>query len=158
MKSMNWKDIAELIGIVAIVASLIFVGLELQQSRKIAIADVYQQRTAMNIDLINSRFTPEQIRPIFDKALLGNEPLTPRETYLRNYSLIPFIVYWENNHFQFELGLLPEEQWKSSKEAMRGMAMNSGFDKWWSENKSGYRKSFVREFDEVMAEEARRSK
>ena len=32
------KDIAELIGLVAIVASLIFVGLQLKQSQEIALA------------------------------------------------------------------------------------------------------------------------
>ena len=36
MKDANWKDIVELVGIAAIVASLIFVGLEIQQSREIA--------------------------------------------------------------------------------------------------------------------------
>ena len=152
----RWKDIADLIGTVAIVASLIFVGLELKQSRQIAVADVYQQRTAMNIELINSRFTPEQIRPIFDKAYFGDEPLTPRESYLLNYSLHPFVAYWENNHFQFELGLLPEEQWVSSKESMRGMAMNPGFADWWAENKSAYRQSFVEEFDNVLSDELNR--
>lgn len=35
----NWKDTAELVGIAAIVASLVFVGLELQQSQRIAIAE-----------------------------------------------------------------------------------------------------------------------
>ena len=57
MSNNRWKDLAELVGIFAIVASLIFVGVELQQTRKIAIADVYQQRAAMNIELINSRCT-----------------------------------------------------------------------------------------------------
>ena len=36
MKPTNWKDIAELIGIAAIVASLIFVGMEMRQSQRIA--------------------------------------------------------------------------------------------------------------------------
>lgn len=39
MKAFNGKDIAELIGIAAIVLSLIFVGMELRQSRNIAIAE-----------------------------------------------------------------------------------------------------------------------
>jgi len=39
MKSMNWKDIAELVGITAIVLSLIFVGLELRQARQVAISE-----------------------------------------------------------------------------------------------------------------------
>ena len=36
MKTTNWKDIAELVGIAAIVASLIFVGVQLKQDRSIA--------------------------------------------------------------------------------------------------------------------------
>lgn len=39
MKSRDWKDIAELVGIAAIVASLIFVGLQMRQDQSIAIAD-----------------------------------------------------------------------------------------------------------------------
>ena len=38
MKKEDWKGTAELIGIVAIVASLVFVGLELKQNRDVALA------------------------------------------------------------------------------------------------------------------------
>ena len=44
MKSTSWKDIAETIALAAIVASLVFVGLELQQSQSIAIADRQSQQ------------------------------------------------------------------------------------------------------------------
>jgi hypothetical protein len=40
MRSMNWKNIAEFIGIVAIVASLLFVGLQLQQDRQLVRAEL----------------------------------------------------------------------------------------------------------------------
>ena len=40
MNSMNWKDIAEFVGIIAIVASLLFVGLELQQDRQLTRAEL----------------------------------------------------------------------------------------------------------------------
>ena len=36
---MNWKDIAEVIGITAIVASLVFVGMQMEQSQELAFAD-----------------------------------------------------------------------------------------------------------------------
>jgi len=39
MKSRDWKDIAELIGITAIVASLLFVGFQIQQDQNIAIVE-----------------------------------------------------------------------------------------------------------------------
>ena len=41
MKSAGWKDIAELAGIAAIVASLIFVGLQMRQDQEIAITDTF---------------------------------------------------------------------------------------------------------------------
>ena len=40
MKLINWKAIAESIGILAIVASLVFVGLQLQQERIVASSQV----------------------------------------------------------------------------------------------------------------------
>lgn len=39
MKSNDWRGIAELIGIAAIVASLVFVGLQMQQEQEIAITE-----------------------------------------------------------------------------------------------------------------------
>ena len=39
MKSIGWKDVVEFVGIVAIVASLIFVGLEMRQAQKIALSE-----------------------------------------------------------------------------------------------------------------------
>jgi len=41
MNPRNWKDIVELVGIGAIVASLVFVGFQLQQEREIAVVDTY---------------------------------------------------------------------------------------------------------------------
>lgn len=39
MKTSDWKSIAELVGIAAIVASLVFVGVQLRQDRQIAYAE-----------------------------------------------------------------------------------------------------------------------
>jgi len=49
LKTTSWKDLAELVGIAAIVASLIFVGLELQQSRAVALAEVHQSRAQIGM-------------------------------------------------------------------------------------------------------------
>ncbi len=62
MKSMNWKDVAELGGAAAIVASLIFVGMEMRQSQRIAFGEqqgagiieriALNEATARNADLL----------------------------------------------------------------------------------------------------------
>ena len=51
MKTGNWKDSAELVGIAAIVASLIFVGIQLRQEQRIAQVELNQNSTAINSDI-----------------------------------------------------------------------------------------------------------
>jgi hypothetical protein len=57
VKTAIWKDLAEFVGIAAIVGSLIFVGLQMQQEQKIAIADTYgsiNESTAQIAELIEN--------------------------------------------------------------------------------------------------------
>ena len=54
MRTTNWKDIAELIGIAAIVASLIFVGLQMRQEQKIALAEFYDSTLTSRFELYES--------------------------------------------------------------------------------------------------------
>jgi hypothetical protein len=51
MKKAHWKETAELIGIVAIVASLIFVGFQLKQDRDVAFAESAQSLESSAADL-----------------------------------------------------------------------------------------------------------
>jgi hypothetical protein len=41
MKTPNWKEVAELVGIVAIVLSLLFVGTQIRQEQNIALAQIF---------------------------------------------------------------------------------------------------------------------
>jgi len=57
MKNSNWKDTAELIGIAALVASLVFVGIQIQQSQTIALAETNTAGTgnwSQRLDSINA--------------------------------------------------------------------------------------------------------
>jgi hypothetical protein len=45
----NWRSVVELVGIGAIVASLVFVGLELRQAHKIAVAQLFQENIHVRV-------------------------------------------------------------------------------------------------------------
>lgn len=47
----KFNEVAELVGIVAIVASLIFVGLEMRQSQKIALAEIEAAYASASIEM-----------------------------------------------------------------------------------------------------------
>ena len=95
MKTSNWKDIAELFGVASIVASLIFVGLQLKQSQKIAIADVYQQQAALLIEVQISAYTSEQRLEAIVKRDSG-KPLTEADKRILYSIKLPWLTYYEN--------------------------------------------------------------
>ena len=51
MANTTWKDIAEVVGITAIVASLVFVGIQLNQDREVALSEVAQFSAATYAEL-----------------------------------------------------------------------------------------------------------
>jgi hypothetical protein len=66
--------------------------------------------------------------------------------------LTPIFTYWENNHFQHEMGLLSEEQWIASRKAMDAVAQRPDVQFWWKTEREEMRKSFADVVDELMAE------
>jgi hypothetical protein len=66
----DWKHIIELLGIVAIVASLIFVGFQLRQDREIAIAETFLSILSSEIDLQD---TSSEHAELWEKANNGEE-------------------------------------------------------------------------------------
>lgn len=70
MKSRDWKEIAELIGIAAIVASLIFVGLQMKQAQDIAQAERRSLVASNEIEVANVITANAEI---WVKGLAGEE-------------------------------------------------------------------------------------
>ena len=144
-------DWLQILGFAGLIASLVFVGLELRQSREIAIADVYQQRAAMLIDVHSITLTSELLYDVYNKANSG-EPLNSGDQILMATGLTPIFTYWENNHFQYEMGLLSEEQWLSSRNAMSAVLQRPDVQLWWQTERSEMRKTFADIVDELLAE------
>ena len=69
MNQEQLKNLVEVIGISAIVASLIFVGLELRQSYQIAITAEYQERAGAVIDIYNTKIQSETALSVVGQPL-----------------------------------------------------------------------------------------
>ena len=67
MDSTKINDWMQVVGIFSVVASLVFVGLQMQQDRQIALAGQYQDRSAVAVELYNGIAQSE-----YDIRLLGN--------------------------------------------------------------------------------------
>ena len=166
VKRHDWKDIAELIGIAAIVASLIFVGLQMKQSQEIAIADQYQNRAdtaadfylgrmqsdaaiaILAIDLkkeVDSGKAPQAMLAVFESE--GAELLATRYLFYRAN-----ITMFDNYHFQYEQGFLTEDAWQAFRVRLKDVLSYDIDAAFYKQMQSHFRPSFQAVCAQVLAE------
>ncbi len=146
VKETGWKDIAELIGIVAIVASLIFVGLQLKQSQEIAISSQYQARLDSIIAVKGNLLQSDSLIHVIRKVENG-EPLGEMDIFVLDLAVGQAFDLWETNHFQYVSGFVSEEHWQG---VLREIDMSLGklyVPEFWASNRLSYRESFAEIID-----------
>ncbi len=92
MRFREWNEIAELVGIAAIVASLVFVGMQMQQDRVHARAELGADSFS-NLATLSLELTSDEFAPIFAKAIEEPGELTTGEKlqvngYLEAYTYL----------------------------------------------------------------------
>jgi len=113
MISRKIEDWLQTIGLFGVVGSLIFVGLQLKQDREIALSEIWQQRTATVVEKVSSLASNEMALSAFEKAANGRlDEITPIEDQAGLFEVWGAMFLWENSHYQYTLGFLPDEHWK----------------------------------------------
>ena len=155
MDSAKLNDWMQVIGIFAVVASLIFVGLEMRQSQKIALSAAYQARADSSMSLRLAPLASETLQTAYAKVIHGEgfESLTPEELVVLRGRWNAGMVYVENMHFQFDNGFITEEQWQSNRSELTGYL---GWNPAWREDIlqdcNNYRESFCAEIRAAAAQ------
>ena len=131
----------EILGIFGVIAGLAFVGFELKQSRDIAVAQMYQDRAALDIQ-IRTYFAPsEAVYAALTKFNEGGQ-LTEQERVSAERAFGNILIYWETNHRLYEMGMLDEEHWSASLASMTLISAHPLFMSLWNAEKQSYRTSF----------------
>ena len=128
----NWKDTVEVIGIVTIVASLLFVGIELRQSQQIAVASQYQARIGFNLQFYES-FDEEDFPGIGDRLKRqmseSDWPVESRQAVLDTESAVvgreavnirKILYMFDNNQYQYSAGFVDDESWQAMRRRLMG--------------------------------------
>ena len=119
MRKIDIQDLIQLLGMVGIIGLLIFVGLEMRQSHRIAIAGQQLGRSVLFGDLINA-YTEAggDLQSLYFEENL-NYTLTPEEVISRNGVHSAWLLY-ENDFYQYKQGLMDELTWEAK---LRGISV-----------------------------------
>ena len=161
MNSVKLNDRLQVIGIFAVVASLIFVGLQMRQDQQIAIAGQYQQRYAVAMDFWTSReASPIQVKVVGQQLIARfglphgtSDTIAASELGSRFLYVRATLGIYDNQHFQYEMGLLPLEAWQPYENALRGLLnRDDQLASYILEHyRDQYRESFVELCDSLVA-------
>ena len=127
MDSAKITDWAQVVGIFSVMASLVFVGLQMQQDRQIALAGQYQDRSAVAVEVWNGMAQSE-----YDILLVGKtatakpwwaetfgDSMTQHEAGEAIISARRSFAVLDNHHYQYELDFYDEETWLSFRGHLR---------------------------------------
>ncbi len=162
------KQLIEIVGIIAVVASLLFVGLELRQTREIAVAAQYQERSYAALDYyyeilghdsgmsrIAERIESREWPPGFLSDQEANwlaenkaEERASRDTW----AIINLFIF-DNHYFQYQSGFLTEESWLSVRSRLQIFLENDVFSRYHITVRSErWRSSYVELCKDLIAE------
>ena len=118
--AISFTGVINFLGIFGIIGSLVFVGLELRQSQRIALAAQQQERAALITELIGSfsdANPPISFLNFLDETLEASD---------RNKAIAETYVYrlwmvYENDYLQHKLGLMDEDVWQAKLTSMRAV-------------------------------------
>ncbi len=153
MNSTNWKDIAELIGIAAIVASLVFVGLQMKQSQEIALSNAYQSRAATVIEMVTANAANENgLAAWYAPDSASIDSLSAAEVRAGNQMALSLLLAYDNMLFQHENGFISDEGWAAGRADMKGMMRQLFVRRFFESQFERMRPSFNAAFDEITRE------
>ena len=115
--AISFSGVANFLGVIGIIGSLIFVALELRQSQRIAVAAQQQARTILRANQILSTYE-------FNEDEIGVENIpwdeqSDLQRYIREQRQVYYWTINENNYYQYQIGLLDDEIWAKESQYSR---------------------------------------
>jgi hypothetical protein len=107
------SDWLQVIGMFGVVASLVFVGLQMKQTHEIALSSIYQSRSDTTVEQSMATTGSPELLNALSKVYSGRDhELTMPESVAFEHYLGATMTMFENNHHQFEMGFLGEAHWQ----------------------------------------------
>ena len=141
----------QIIGIFAVVVSLIFVGMQMRQTQDIAIATLYQMRSDSARELGAMLIYNPDIMALYRTAYeKGIENLDPDDRQQLVFTSETMLGHFENWHHLYQLGFLSKEQWEADLRQIRQIVAPMREYIWTDRRRDTFRDSFAAEIDAIL--------
>jgi hypothetical protein len=140
MDSAKLNDWMQVIGIFALVASLVFVGLQMKQSQEIAIAEQFHNRAVAVMGLAETQMEIGEVPNVRGwRERVSNGEVLAVDINSFHWLWISF----DNHYYQYQSGFMEESAWQAQLRNARGLYTVCDMRFVYDWRKSGLRAEFV---------------
>lgn len=134
--------IAQIVGGAAVLASLIFVGIEVRQNSAITRAQVHQQLSDTFTAYLETLASHASIVATGTSSKAGLKGMTDEELLRFSFLMAGLFKIWENGFYQHKSGFLDDRAWQSNVQWMLTWYHLPGVRTWWSVRKDLFAHEF----------------
>lgn len=142
-----WSTAAELVGAIAVVASLLYLARQVRESTKTVSA---QSRHSLSEFVLQVSMFRAEHADRYAKLESG-EPLTAGDLQFRHWSHMQVTLHAESYFRHHELGLMPEHHWSGYAAFLNSYLDSPGFREFWTDVGYGFSAHFREWIDGLLA-------
>ena len=166
---MNWDAIgaiAELLGAVGVIASLVYLATQIRQSREqmghntqALRAGTYQQLRREIEELIHGYMKVPGFSETIRSGMADYHQLDDAKAFEFNFWIAGLMGGYDNAYYQYRVGLLDEERWQTQRSGVATFFASPGVVQWWRTGTAMPTVSpeFVALVSEILGEEPERA-
>ena len=148
-------DPGQAIGILAnvgVLVGILLLAYELNQNRQLAAAQI---RNDISQTAVMTRLTmAENGATSVLRRMAAGQDIEAKELELATASLAAVYRHWENQHYQYRIGLYDQSEWDAIKVGIRRTLSVPGVWQSWCGTPDGFSAPFVADIDELMGNQS----
>jgi len=148
----QWAAIAEIIGAIAVVATLAYLAIQIKQSNRAARSSNATTVLINTQSLAQTLMMDRELGDIILRAIAGEEELLPAEKLAAYAWFYQLLKTGELAHQSFLQGELDQDYWDASMNLYRSYYQTPGFQKYWADRKLAFTPGFREAVEEWMAD------
>ena len=148
---MDWQVVgaaAEALGAILVIASLLFVAIELRRNTKESRRHSMEDATSHRNEFVRLIATDASMAGVIGRGLTGTG-LDAQQWFRFNFFLYAIFVEFEFNQRKFQVGDIDADLWDAWLDAYRWWLQFPGVRKWWASGPAGFTQKF-RDFVDVQ--------
>ena len=126
--------IAEIVSSIAVVVSLIYVGMQVRQNTRALRATTYNAVTANSISILSAMDSHPEYTEFLVRVQADPAAATPAEQMRFHLSMLSGFRHWDNLYYQYRNGMLEAEMWSSYDHTMTAWLEIPSWRDWFARN------------------------